>query len=332
MNNIVWKTYPASEFDAHKMIWDELNNQKFNSPLLSSIFVSLLIKHFGVGSEILAIATVDSKPVAATVIKKKSIFSWQTFQPSQAPIGLWISNHFSIEQLVNSLQKTLSPFCLLLDITQIDPDMYARTEKSSRSRTMDYIETARITISSNFEDYWNDRGKNLRSNLKKQRNKLTKENIEVKLECINTPNEIDIAIINYGELEASGWKNKKGTAVRVDNAQGKFYRDLIRALSGQNEARIYAYKFNEKIVAIDLCINNKDQIIILKTTYDESFKNLSPALLLKQDYFKEIFETNFKVIEFYGRLMEWHTKWSKEIRILYHQDFVRSAILNRLRQ
>ena len=52
---------------------------------------------------------------------------------------------------------------------------------------------------------------------------------------------------------------------------------------------------------------------------------------MRLEYFKRIFdEGKIKQIEFYGKLMEWHTKWSDEVRTLYHVNFYRWPILNRL--
>ena len=39
---------------------------------------------------------------------------------------------------------------------------------------------------------------------------------------------------------------------------------------------------------------------------------------MRQEAFGKLFEEGrIRKIEFYGRLMEWHTKWSDEVRSLY---------------
>jgi len=63
-------------------------------------------------------------------------------------------------------------------------------------------------------------------------------------------------------------------------------------------------------------------LIILKTTYDETITTSSPAMLMRQDAFEFIFSNQLvEKIEFYGKVMDWHTKWSEEIRILYHINY-----------
>lgn len=44
-----------------------------------------------------------------------------------------------------------------------------------------------------------------------------------------------------------------------------------------------------------------------------------PALLMRQNYFAPLFDARAVArIEFYGKVMDWHTQWSSEIRRMYH--------------
>lgn len=102
-------------------------------------------------------------------------------------------------------------------------------------------------------------------------------------------------ILAYGGLESAGWKSETGTAVSFDNQQGKFYRDLLTRFSRQRRGFVYQYYYDRKLVATDLCISNGTCIVILKTTYDESIKTSSPAMLMRQEAFNNILKTKFYV-------------------------------------
>jgi hypothetical protein len=84
---------------------------------------------------------------------------------------------------------------------------------------------------------------------------------------------------------------------------------------------------------MDLCIEGNDSIIILKTAYDEHIGNTtSPALLMRQEIFKHLFDDGIlKSIEFYGKVMDWHTKWADEVRTIYHINQYRWPALLSLR-
>jgi hypothetical protein len=90
---------------------------------------------------------------------------------------------------------------------------------------------------------------------------------------------------------------------------------------------------NGKTVASDLCLQRDGTLVILKTAYDENVQGLSLGLLLHQEIFQSVFEEGkIRVIEFYGRLRDWHTKWTNEIRTMYHINFYRSAWARKARR
>src|SRR5690606_653269 len=109
-----------------------------------------------------------------------------------------------------------------------------------------------------FSTYWGAR-RNLKTNLKKQRNRLARDGIKTQMEAVREADKIRAAVTAYGELEARGWKN--ASAVRRDNAQGKFYAALLESLARRGEATVYRYLFNDKLVASDLCVHRNGVVI-----------------------------------------------------------------------
>lgn len=320
MQAIGWSLYPISDFKTHTNQWDQLNNETTSTPLLNSNFVVPLLKHFGTGNEKIAVYRTDNSVQAMAIIVQARFGFWHTFQPSQAPLGCWIQKtDSSTESLTQSLRKKLGLASLALSITQQDPELLIEPTQSSQFITLPYIETARVTVKGSFEEYWAKRGKNLRQNLRKQRNRLEREGVTTRLVKLTSPSEMLSAIEAYGKLEDAGWKSELNTAISADNEQGRFYTDMLTNFAEKGNAIVFQFWYNDDLVATDLCIMDNSSIIILKTTYDENIKISSPALLLKQDAFEYIFENKLvERIEFYGKVMEWHTKWSDEIRTMYH--------------
>ena len=318
-----WTLHPITKFSDFHPQWNQLNQNSSNSPLLDSLFVHPLLQYFSKPSDKLAICGNVNQPEAMAIITKRKFGVWETLQPSQAPIGLWIQKpDKNIDELLSSLIKSLPFPTLLFGITQQDPDCLPRPETKNNISTLDYIQTARVTLQGSFEEYWSKRGKNLRQNLRRQRNRLNREETNVQLKILTEPEKIEQAIIDYGKLESAGWKSEGGTAIHIDNEQGKFYRDMLINFSKNQNALIFQYYYNNELVATDLCIKDNKVLIILKTTYDESITTSSPAMLMRQDAFEWIFEQKqVKKIEFYGKVMTWHTKWSDEIRTMYHVNY-----------
>ncbi len=326
---MTWHLYPVSEFKKHCESWDQLNTQGVNTPLLSSDFVGPLLEYFSSNKDKLAIHGDEQNPDAMAILTKTKFGVWETLQPSQAPLGLWLQDKkIATVSLLSQLRKALPFPTLLVGVTQQDPDLLQRPEKTNGLSTLDYIQTAKVTVTDNFQDYWGKRGKNLRQNLNRQRNRLEREGVQVTLKIITAADEVTHAIIEYGRLESAGWKNAGGTAIHIDNNQGKFYRDMLINFCDHQDALIFQYYYDDQLVATDLCIKSSDSLIILKTTYDETITTSSPAMLMRKEAFEYIFNNKLvKKIEFYGKVMDWHTKWSEEIRTLYHIN-LRIMMLN----
>ena len=325
-----WTLYPIQEFQTYKEQWDQLNQHTFRAPTLDSAFVVPALKHLSSGNEKLALYGNPQQPIAAAILQKDKFGAWSTFQPSQNPLGCWLQDQTTdTEMLTKKLIKKIPGLCLVIGITQQDPNLQPLPPQSSCLSTIDYIRTARVPASGSFEDYWAARGKNLRQNLRRQRNRLTKEQTEINLKCITDADQIRDAVTAFGVLESAGWKNQSGTAVNANNAQGRFYTEMLEAFCRKNQGRIYQYWYDEKLVSSELCITGGDEIIILKTTYDETIKTSSPTMLMRKEVFEMIFsEAGLSSIEFYGSVMDWHTKWTDDIRTMYHTNIYRYRLFS----
>jgi hypothetical protein len=258
---------------------------------------------------------------------------WATFQPSQAPLGFWLQRDAgSPERFAASLLRALPGTSVVLGITQCDPMLLPRPADGACVRTLDYIDTARISLGPGFEAYWNARGKNLRSNLKKQRKRLQQDGYATRLQLSRAPHEMAAAVADYGMLESAGWKGATGSAVHADDRQGRFYRAMLEAFARRGAARVYRYWIGERLAAMDLCVEGGGCVVVLKTAYDESLgAALSPALLMREEACRDIFEDGrFERIEFYGRVMDWHLRWTDEVRTMYHLNGYRWSALAKL--
>jgi CelD/BcsL family acetyltransferase involved in cellulose biosynthesis len=326
-----WKLYPAAQFDQHAAAWRTLHAAGPASPVLDEDMVQALLAGFGDGREMLAVHGSTDRPDAMAIVGPAGRAGWQTFQPAQAPAALWLAEPGAdTAALAAGLLRTVP--ALVLGVTQCDPLLTPRPSDSAASNTLDYIETAWIETACGFDAYWEQRGKNLRNNLKKQRHRLEREGIAARLTVATTPGAMAQAVTDYGRLECSGWKAGDGTAVSAGNAQGRFYTRLLEAFAARGQAKVFRYWFGDEVAAMDLCIAGGSTAVILKTAYNEAVgAHFSPALLMREEAFRLLFaERHLERIEFYGRVMEWHRRWTTQARTMYHLNVYRWPFLKRL--
>jgi hypothetical protein len=330
---MTWTLLPASEFATYADRWAQLNAETCATPLLQPEFVQPLLTELGSGKELLALYERDGLPCAMAILAPSGAGKWETFQPSQAPIGMWMHRPGAdLAAMLAALIRALPGMPLVLGLTQRDPALEPRPPAGATMATVDYIETARVRIAGSFDDYWNGRGKNLRANMKKQRAKLSKEGIASRLEIIRDPAAVAAAIADYGRLETTGWKSGIGTAVDAADPQGRFYQGMLEAFCRRGDGCILRYWFDDKVVAMNLCIEGYGVMIILKTAYDEALGNqYSPAFMMLEETCRQLFdEHKFSTLEFYGRVMEWHRRWTDDVRTMYHLTCYRWPLLLQL--
>jgi CelD/BcsL family acetyltransferase involved in cellulose biosynthesis len=310
----VWQVMPAAELPRFRATWNAIRSSEMRLPFLDAEFFELALEHFGSGGEKLAIASRNGSPVACGIFVPTGPFTWATFQPAQAPLGAWRCSAESAAPLVRRLAARLSPRCSMVAILQQDSECSAAFTARDAEQ-VEYIRTARLSITTSFDEYWLKRSKNLRHTMKRQLNGLERQGIVTSLRTVRDPNEARSAVAAYADIESRGWKGKSNTALSVDNAQGRFYSEWLHHCALRGEARVFEFRYGERLVASDLCVLRDGILTILKTTYDERETATSPGMLMHRQIFEE-FHRGAEVcrVEFYGRVMDWHTRWTDEFR------------------
>jgi hypothetical protein len=329
---LTWRLHPATAFASLAPQWDALNETAGGIPFLASVVVQSALTHFGTGDEQIAVREEGGKVTCAAILQRTGVAAWQLFQPSQLPLGSFLQRTGAslVDASPAELFRSLPGWPLTIGLTQLDPNMVPRPDDGPAVTTLDYITTAWVEVSGDFESYWANRGKNLRDNVKKLGRKVTSEGMTSRLEEITDPAAMRSAVADYARLETAGWKSSLGTAVSTDTAQGRFYVDMMERMAALQRARAYRYWFDDNVVTMDLCVQHGDVMVVLKTSYDERFAKFSPATLMREEIFRQIFaEQKIRRVEFYGPMMDWHTRWTEHWRTLYHANVFRSGMVRR---
>ncbi len=335
-----WTLHRAqTAFESHRALWDDLNRRSTDSVLLESRFVAPLLRYFGRPEIYLAVHEDPSRPALA-LVERKRYGVWQTFQPSQAPLGLIVLGETtSSAELIGSLVRSLPGFALACSVLEQDPSIsvFRSLPESGSVVIQKSMDTARVTVQGTFQEYLKGRDRNVLETVTKKMRRLERDGIRVELRAVRDPAAIEEAIREYGRLESTGWKGKAGTAVDGENEQGLFYRDVLLDYCKDGHGAIYQLQFDGRTVASKLTVDRNGMIVFLKTAYDEEYKTHSPGYLLQYTMLQSIFEGGaFRSVEFYGRVLPgWTDRWSNEMRAMFHVTFYRApwvrSVLNLLR-
>lgn len=329
---VSWIIEPAAQaYLAQSANWDALNAATGDHILLGSHFLQPLLQTLAGRKVWLARETSASSPAAALLVRQH-LGIWSTWQPAQLPLGpVLLADGARAEAQLDALLRALPGPSLLLGVTQQDP-AYSRLPLDSASRQferMDYIPTGRVRLAGDFEAYWRERPDDLRQSVARRRRRLAREGVQVQVRRLDQPGQMAAAMDDFSRMEQSGWKGAAGTSVGLDDAQGRFYRQLLVSLAERGEAAVYQLMFDERPVASQVCIGRGRMWVSLKIAYDEAFRRDAPGYLLQEQIIRALHQQpGVDLLEFYGRATEgWTRKWTNDLRMLVHLNVYRHPLL-----
>lgn len=307
--------------------WDTLNQRLCRgNPTLNSRFVDALLKFFGTGEEHLCMLGAVDAPLAMCILKPMGRGIWATFLPSQAQIGpTLLADGSEISSLMRELPGLVGSVDLLChDSTYGDLQVGAASAVSK-----DHALTMNISLEGGFDNYWEQRSKQLKKNFKRYERRVEEDQVTQSFRCFSNQADVEQAVIRYADLESKGWKGKAGTAVGADNPQGHFYMAVMSGFAELGRAFVYELWLDDKLAASRLAIWSEGMIVILKTTYDETLDKYAPGRLLLREVIQTSFEAHpGNVIEFYTNASVDQLTWSTGQRWIKHFNFPRSAMVS----
>ncbi|MBA3997507.1 MAG: GNAT family N-acetyltransferase [Candidatus Accumulibacter sp.] len=328
-----WNHVPlARSLGSWAEAWDALNRELNDAhPLLDSRFVDALLKYFAGGDEVLCVHRSADRIDGLCILCPKGRGAWTTFLPAQAQIApLLLKDGATLGAL---FAGGLPGWASMVDFMCQDPAFSALANLDGIPATaMDHALTINIDIAGEageaggFDAYWAQRSKNLTHNIRRYANRLEKDGVRRRLVRLAEAAQMRDAVARYGELESSGWKGREGTAIHIDNAQGRFYREVLERFAASGQAAVYESWFDDRLAASRLVIVSPAMTVILKTAYDESLSGFAPGRLQLFDLIGQTFaEGGRRTIEFYTNATSDQLAWATGQRTIRHVTVFRNA-------
>ena len=118
--------------------------------------------------------------------------------------------------------------------------------------------------------------------LRRQRHRLA-EHGAVHFDVARTPTDVASAVEIFLNLEASGWKAKRGTALMQDEGDASFVRRAAKALAEIGQCEIVMLRAGDTAIAAAIVLRHLDRAFYFKLGVDERFAKLSPGVQLTLD-------------------------------------------------
>ncbi len=323
-----WQLVPAAEFKQHATQWDDLLARCGGAPLLESVHLLSLLTHHGSGKELLAMQRFGFRITAMCIVVPSGQGFWKTFQPSTLPVAPWLSPAAEVADAAHELISQLPGLALGLHIGGLNPYMHPRSQAKPFSRQAPAGTCGFVDISERYDQLL-DGGRSVTSKVKRQRDKLAQEGIATRLRCSTGTADVMPALREFAALARVG-RHAGAAEHSIADPVARFTDPLV-AFCAKGRGRIYRLYFGDRVVAMDLCVDNGSSIAVLATAYDETFRSASPFTLMRFDQMQEWAEEGqFKRLELYGRVLQWYGKWRHDACKLYSTSVYRWPLLRSL--
>ncbi len=322
---MTWTFYPAkSGFPELAAEWDNLNRHLGHAhPMLDRAFVGPLVQYFASSDDRLALCRTAAGVAALLLLRARGSGIWLSFLPSQAQIAPMLLGD---PAYIPALLRALPGRVVALDLLCQDPDysLLPALPSSTTHEVTLHATTTATGLSGTFDAYWQSRPQKLRENLRRSFRKIEQAGIKFRLEVTSSPALVPEACARYGLLESRGWKGQAGTALHPDNAQGRFYQEVLAGFAARGQGFTCELYLDDSLAASQLLIGNDFMAIGLKTTYDETITAYSPGRLLHYLVLQRLFlEQRHRVLEYYTNATPDTLRWGTTQRPITHHRFYR---------
>lgn len=168
-----------------------------------------------------------------------------------------------------------------------------------------------VQFSGEWESYVNGLSRNLRTNVRKAFNRLTRHG-RVQLEMISSREQVAGALNDALRIEAASWKGKVGIGISTRPEVQRFYTVLAERTAQLGALRLVFLTAGRVRIAFAYALCYRNRLYALKGAHDSSYGRYSPFNLLCYLVFREGFKRGLAEFDFCGKKDEWMLRWTKQ--------------------
>jgi CelD/BcsL family acetyltransferase involved in cellulose biosynthesis len=166
-----------------------------------------------------------------------------------------------------------------------------------------------VDISGCFEEYVGGLSRNRRKGLRRAR-RLLEEQGSVSFDIHRGLAGLDAALQEVFDVESSGWKGARGTAMASRPHTKRFYTDVARWAAERDWLRLAVLRLDGQAIACDYSLEFDGVWYSLKSGYDERYRSVGPGALLLRDQLEYCFERGLSRMELLGNEDDFKLSWA----------------------
>ena len=165
----------------------------------------------------------------------------------------------------------------------------ALKQQSTHFSVLNSWQRASLEISGSFSSWMSKNfDQKRRKEFKRLRNRLSEQG-QLTLDVLNKSEGLEQFIRDLLDLEASGWKGKRGTALKSDADMNFAFRAAMINLAAADKLRFWRLALDGKPIAILYAVVEGENAWLGKIAHDENYAKFSPGVLIILDATESFF-------------------------------------------
>jgi CelD/BcsL family acetyltransferase involved in cellulose biosynthesis len=148
----------------------------------------------------------------------------------------------------------------------------------------------------------------LRSNFRRLTRRL-EERGRLELDIRDGHRDLDALVAEGLPLEASGWKDERGTAILSSAATRRFYTGVARWAAGAGLLRLAFLRLDGRALAFYFCLQDAHAFYLVKGGYDPAEHRFAPGKMLVRALVHKAAAEGLERFEFLGADEPWKLEW-----------------------
>lgn len=308
----------VTEVEAIATEWDELALSG-GTPFLTVAWLSAWWKSYRSGAiAVIVLRDSSGRLLAGATCRRVSRTTWEAAANLQS--GNWdvVAVDGRARQQIWQLVASLAPSRLRLHglVQDAASATLARRELTAAGYRVLSAVTLRspyLQLPGSYELLLSSISRNLRSQVGRKLRGLERLGT-VRLREVRGGLELADALKSLFELEGSGWKTREATAILSDPALHTLYQEFAPRAAECGWLRLYLLEVDGQPIAGDFGCSFAGVGYLLKTGFDESFKQYSPGLVLRSEVLRASIAEGLHGYDFLGGPDGYKLRWTTDIR------------------
>lgn len=203
-----------------------------------------------------------------------------------------------------------------------DSPTYSGLRQAAEQRRLRYVEDLSaeipvVNLTAGWDAFWRAISPRTRREFGRRERQMEKAGI-LEFHEVHSADVLEQVFSECLEIEASGYKGERGTALLQRETEREFWWSFITHAAAAGCLALYTLRLDGRLVSFDLCLKHNSVIFEMKHGTDVRLRPFSPGSVLHLKLFRrEIEAGKCTLYDFAGEAYEWKTRWTKERKRMF---------------